>query len=891
MSEQNSKSYEKNAIRTAEAFEEIIANGDLNGVRAFLSDTTDSERESFSPIAIRWYKKASKGEFKESIPGRFSWEWAFGQLAIEASALAVVATAKAEQLAKIDWQQLPDSKEDLDWLATLKPRALENFGDVLMENRIARFYLVRDLLTRKLCRKPENDQYIVGLIMAGRGFYTKASGNISLHDWLLANPDVLEEDIWRIFEIEGDQENSLAAVDKYSTIKPWSSALVALTKSGHLSKQRLLEASLSALNRGFNQFKSGWFSRFHEELEPSQEEREVLTEGYARLLGSSTPPTVAFAVKALEQIDNKRPLPEDLLLKHLTPALVSSSKSTTAAAIRLIERALKRNNNFATSACLMIVSSLQHDSPDIQAKVMTLLEKWGDQNDSALKTAISSYIETAAPSVRARMQTWTNQTPQKSDRPSLFAKYVMEAASKPGWPLVCMPAVEPLESIQSILSQAGYCLEHADDVDEIERVLDSIARTPILPSESFKALSAPLKQRATKLLAASRWLAPHFGNGQSLQLLFADFIQNWLALCQNLKSEGPRTTTLHPGLRLMAMRMSHIHKRLKNGIFLPLLSTPTHFGGWINPAQFLEREKLWNETKSTPDQFDLLLAVLRIPVGETEVLSKSRLLKRKEITGVLELLTGEDSSSSDPNAALTRLTTTLLEPLNKETGLELLSGALADRCDDHALLEWIAIACPRLRECFFAAAIKRAAAAVTYWSAEDRVIKVYLKVLTASGAPLEEKALTLLSIGLILSDPECCGMARDAVIIAIEERRLDLPKFAFEVSAYLHSQRSMPKRLAKSLGEIARVSDVHSDAVARIIELSLRGDFTKAARELSSLLELLQELLISQERKLDDENARAYLQSITRGGKTAQLAKKLLVGDNRLISWNQPNPG
>ena len=869
--------------RTIEGFEEILSKADKEALRTFLSHTTGGERERFSTAAIRWYKNASKGEIKELSPGVFGWEYHYGTPVAETSALAVMATADSEQLSKLNWGVVPEDDADLDWLARLKPGSLESFGDVLMQGNVFRFALVRELMRRELCLKPKSEQYIIGLIASGSRFVNISRGGMSLPDWLMSNPDILEEDIWRIFDIEGDQENSLAAIDKYSMNKPWSSTLLTLSNQGHLPRQRLLEASLDALSRGFNQFKSGWFSRFHEELQPSLEERAIMTERYARLLGSLASPTVSFAIKALEQIDKYHPLEEEILLKHLTPVLVSSTKSAVVAAIGMLERAVRRHEEFAGKACLMVVDALQHESPDVHNKVLYLLENWGNPANDELNRKVIGHMETVAASVRQRMQSWSEaslkspkqpkQSPKEpSPKPRTSAVYLMEAAHACGWPLSCAPPVEPLESVELIISKAGYCLEHPDDADEIERVLDAIARLRVTADDSFKALSAPLKKRASKLLVSSAWSTQQFFSSQSLQLLFADFLRHWLDLSLNLEPEPLRTASLHPALRMMALRMFHILERLKCKTFLPLLSTATNLGGWIDPARFLEREKAWLEAKSIPDQYDLILALLRIPSSGLEALDISPLLKKQEVRNSLKYLTGVDAALIKKGSSLGMLACYFREP----PGFEFIKGTIFEECSDIALLRWIAIACPTLRESFFAAGIRRAAPLLDYLSSDYRIIKVYFELLTNSGAPLEKKALTLLSIGLISPDPECCGLARDAVIIAIDERRLDLPKIACEISAYLHSQRSKPKRLAKSLHEIARVSELHAAAVVRIIELSLRGDPAQTSKELSSILELLHELLASQAAVLDDADARSYLQSIRRGGKTAQLAKQLL---------------
>ena len=94
--------------------------------------------------------------------------------------------------------------------------------------------------------------------------------------------------------------------------------------------------------RDFIQFRAGWFSRFHEALEPSYNERKEREETYLKLLGSSIPPTVSFALKALKQIQAKLPIKGEYLDRYLAPALAARSKSSAMTALALVERTIKK---------------------------------------------------------------------------------------------------------------------------------------------------------------------------------------------------------------------------------------------------------------------------------------------------------------------------------------------------------------------------------------------------------------------------------------------------------------------------------------------------------------------------------------------------------------------
>ena len=60
-----------------------------------------------------------------------------------------------------------------------------------------------------------------------------------------------------------------------------------------------------SLARDFAAFRAGWFSRFHDQLKPTDAERAARADAYLRLLGSGIGSTVTFAVKAVEKLAKK----------------------------------------------------------------------------------------------------------------------------------------------------------------------------------------------------------------------------------------------------------------------------------------------------------------------------------------------------------------------------------------------------------------------------------------------------------------------------------------------------------------------------------------------------------------------------------------------------------
>src|SRR5262249_1057439 len=162
---------------------------------------------------------------------------------------------------------------------------------------------VRRFIKAGLCGKPVTERYVLGMIVGLCAFHENKT---TVYDALLADKDLLADDAWRLFEVEGDKELTLAARDKYSPgDNTWTYALLRLANEEKLPRARLLDASLDALKRDFAQFHAGWFSQFHEALEPNLSERAERCERYLGLLGSRIPPTVSFALKSLQILEKE----------------------------------------------------------------------------------------------------------------------------------------------------------------------------------------------------------------------------------------------------------------------------------------------------------------------------------------------------------------------------------------------------------------------------------------------------------------------------------------------------------------------------------------------------------------------------------------------------------
>ena len=121
---------------------------------------------------------------------------------------------------------------------------------------------LRTLIKSGVCQKPSSEGYIELMASSMPGpWHANKGPMVPLSEKLLAEPELLREDVWRLFEVETiafkfDYYYDRRSSSKYET---WPLALKRLADEGHLDRNRLVDACLSGLSTGFkNNVLSGY---------------------------------------------------------------------------------------------------------------------------------------------------------------------------------------------------------------------------------------------------------------------------------------------------------------------------------------------------------------------------------------------------------------------------------------------------------------------------------------------------------------------------------------------------------------------------------------------------------------------------------------------------------
>jgi hypothetical protein len=689
--------------------EAVIARADMAACLDFCHGLSEAERQELAPAVVARYREVRE----EKDPSR-SFTFPEGHWDRMRAALVVLyATATFKEISRLDvGSSVIDPMYQV--LSARRPAWLEQWVDWTLTHGnlyATRWTVVRRLILDGLCSRPDSDAYYLGLLC-----------HPNPRQLLERDSDLLHNDVWRLFEIEGRADASLSQRDKYSrTENQWAPLLRELGENGRLDRRRLLSASLGALLRGFKPFQASWFSRFHESLNPSKEERAALAPQYLQLLASPVPASVSLALKAVQTLEQAGHLDENQALEAVPAALYSRAGSTAETALKLLESIVKRRPALRERAAELAVSALEHSSVTVQKKAWAFVETYGDPARLADRHRMAARL--VAPSLRkSLLHTEAASSPEPAQSApdsrvhSIPTKWLRRAGIHadgslepldlrgPGIPRL-LPAniIQPIRSLEELVPVLLRLFETEEPIDDVERALDGISRLCSDRPADFDRLVSPLRKRAQ--LITKRWARTPASLLARLSLAWTDQL-DWTARLEGDDAEA-----------FLTKRVKAIAVRVCKRVPRQLLSTPTHAAGWIDPRIFEKRLKIARET----DSFDLELGKLR--------------------TG-------------------TEVPAWLKKPLYEAP-----------------MIRWAATIVPSQRDAWFKTGAAVILANIDWWQAEWGN-KAYLEPLFEADTPLGDAGMQLLILGLSAKENGEGTLATDALNGVIGDGRLEPASFA-----------------------------------------------------------------------------------------------------------------
>lgn len=601
-----------------------IEAGDRDAVAAVVRGKSEAERRTAAPTII----KAAK-QFEGGAPViRFGPARTHEQS--HAANVALHAVASVAEFRSLGLAYWPRAEDDLmtrvilerppEWIDGWLTAAFDAGRDWRVSWRLSRRLVVESEIAT-----PTHDGYIIRLILAGNG---------GARELLDADPALLDHEVFRLFEVEGSQENSLANSAKYSG-DGWKETLVDLSSEGRIDRGRLLDATLSALARDWGAYRLAWYAAFWKALDPTDAERAVRVDAVTRLLSSSAPPIVTFAVDELHAVVKAGAAVPTDLLAALAPALQSPTKRTATRAMSVVDLLARGNAITPEQAAIATVPAAAHPKPEVQRAALKRITAWAPAPSRDLIGALAEIsglvAETERPTLAALLgasaagtsttaaHTSPAATPTSEELRARVAalprgvRAALEldaALDDPDLPLPDAPiageplldpadAVEPIESVDELgdvlLAAAALGRRRTVSAVEHERLLDAIGRW-CGQRELFDGPLRPLEALGKRDRTEHDW-----GELDAVDLAIA-----WRdgALPQEERADPP------------SRRFVLAYERAAAGAARPTLALPTHAGGWIDPRVLAERVAGLPDVlagASADDDPELAAALLRVP--------------------------------------------------------------------------------------------------------------------------------------------------------------------------------------------------------------------------------------------------------------------------------------
>lgn len=819
----------------------------------------------------------------------------------EALTVAVLATASGSELKKLAFFPRPDKPALIEIIRALDPDWTQSVVDHFVEQRV--FY-VRDfqpLWKAGLCTRPDSD----AIILSYYSYWTELSDE--------DEKVLLETDVWRFFEVEGGGEDSLANHDKYikSHVDTWADRLKQYADQGKLDRQRLLDASLDALERDFGQYRAGWYSRFHVHLEPTQEELAARSDRYLRLLASSIPPTVSFALKHVQILEKAGALDAVSLVQALEAPLQARAKGTVTTALKLLQRAAKRAPDYKSVAAEKAALALISEDSGVQGKALDAVEA---MDLASAAPMLGDYVDLVAPSVRPRILELTGASAEVAPEPEMTA-----APIKPAVPTPIVPVSTAAEALALFLK----VLEDPRDPFEVERAMDGLSRFGIDLRKDETMLS-PLRKRANQICknpgeSDLRSVLALTGRGLC-DGTFEDLLKNESGTVPSYNYVSRQSLQ-----EFHLVRNGALLKRLGAGVSAPLLSLPSDTSGQVSTGDLMRRMDAYRAAGHDPDPRDLALALMRlsvdgdsaadlpneteadralayakgadVPVGPRPALWAAAWCARKDRrpdTTVSKLF-----KQPTPNCGLPAEMSVEVKKTTSDCGnyhwvdveapsvpantlqtraLPALFGAVrkghfGSICTGHTFADvaWASLTWPGHPEPFFRMGILHQD---TWQKLSDNHTRAYLEPFFRPGPNVGPLGAAVLAYYMACEDKSVTSLAVEALVAVAAEGRLSSDDFALALRPFLMSGALPTARWTKAM---KAVSDLGSGSFARdVIVRLLNFDPEDMPRDIGGMLELCYELHLAEGARFDNETARQCLASLKAGGKVARFSKKLL---------------
>jgi hypothetical protein len=412
-------------------------------------------------------------------------------------------------------------------------------------------------------------------------------------DGLLADPGLLDDEVWRLFEVPG------SARELARCKGTWEEALVTLSERGLLDRGRLLDAGLGAFFRDFAPTQLGWYAALHDRLAPTLDEVVARAGRYLALLGTNSAHGVALAQRACDRLLAAGRLPAADFLAASAPPLLFPQKGVALRQLKLLGK-IAREASLRPLALATASGAFGHSRLDVQEAALDLIGQLGVP-EGAERAVIAGHAAYLAPVLTG-----------KAADLGLLAVPPAPAPAPAGITLTPAPAAGPLplppEDPAALIRLLTQLMEDAPDPLAVERALADAVRLATLPKPDRERLGSPLVKRAKQLVSGPT-RHPHALSEAIARLALAFAC----VPCPPPVWASNKTVLFARIPAVRALEACHLIEDGPAGA--ELLAEPSAADGSVHPDTLLSRLATWQDAPVF--RYDLEVALLRVPPVDT----------------------------------------------------------------------------------------------------------------------------------------------------------------------------------------------------------------------------------------------------------------------------------
>ena len=792
----------------------------------------------------------------------------------QAAAIEWVGTATARKLASDFWrigfepESYADIADHLYAVLVARGRAFfEAFARGVVRNDVgdAGWPLVRRAVREGLIEPPGGEDYLRRIVVnvGRRGAMRDLDATYA---GLVADPDLLDREIWQLFEVDVGNELSNATTWEPPTApgKPgsrgenrWLYALPRLASEGRLERSRLLDASLDALLRDFRASGVGWYVKLHEALEPTPEERVERLDRYLSLVTSPTPAVAREGLAALRRIEDA--VPPSAFARVAPTPLSHRQKNLATETLSLLAALCKRHPDERALLIEAAAHALGHERTDVQERALTLLEQ---HPDDVPRASLLRYVEVVSPTLRARVESLSGvvTTPRAETDPARPPPPIHRPAD-----VVLEAPLEPVETLDELIELAAMLLEGVGDGDDCERFLDGVSRLCDERPPGFERRTAGLAKRAE---AAGYW-----GPMASGSELVGYVVRAWTGRRHRFERVAQSRTIMG----FLVGRADEVARRAARRRPRALLAFPTSSGGAIDRAVLEERLRRIGRFRNRPDPLDEAQARARAFMPVEPLRFERRVEERSHWGRTTRHLRLRASQAPDGLGELGSLARNAgaLEGGDRTW----YGGSVGWAGFDRLGSAWALTVLPSLPEVAFAGAATLAVAARDASDTSSGHPEAALERALVRPRPLPPVAWLTVAACLVARSPGVTRVATDLLVASADDGRLDAAALGEEIAWLVDADFAKAGRLGAPLRDLARISSLHAAQTLRTVEAVLARLETRP-HALHTLLEVAVESAAATGGRIENGGARSTLEAIaaeaSRSSKLGRLARSLL---------------